>query len=192
MNQPDPLPPAVHDFVLWADEALRDNDEALAVVHRIATAPNMQRRVWKPLKDGGATSGDLWLFMTQACVEALNFSRETFLRKGVITRRERDDLAKRYSETAELCRAETLSKPELAIAATHFETLARVTRTLGPVIGSSSKNDQARAYVRVLAIGTKHLFGRVMHRTVATVATAALDQKITSNQVKNWCTALRD
>ena len=45
MNQPDPLPPAVHDFVLWAEEAWRDNDEALTVVRRIATAPNMRRRV---------------------------------------------------------------------------------------------------------------------------------------------------
>jgi hypothetical protein len=47
-------------------------------------------------------------------------------------------------------------------------------------------NDQARAYVRMLSEETEKLARTTLLGTVATVATIALEQKITARQVRNW------
>jgi hypothetical protein len=117
-----------------------------------------------------------------------------------MTRKERDARARRLSDAAELCRAmvphsgRSRINPKLAAAAlvmaNHFDANARFMMGLlqSPwVVEHRIKDDEARAYVQALGAETKDLFGEVLYGTVATVATVALDQKISSRQVRNWC-----
>jgi hypothetical protein len=51
-------------------------------------------------------------------------------------------------------------------------------------------NQLARGYVRTLAVETQSLFGKRLYRTLATVASVALNKKISAVQVRKWCASL--
>ena len=51
-------------------------------------------------------------------------------------------------------------------------------------------NQEARAYVRMLAVEARRLFGKTHRRTLATVSSVALMKKITDVHVRKWCASL--
>jgi hypothetical protein len=154
------------------------------------------RDVWTTLEKRAASDEELRDFVGCACSHALLYGRKIY---PAMTRRERDARAKRYSDAAELCHLVIPTSgrsrifPELVKAASvmakFFEATSRAQGSLcSPVVVENHiKEDEARAYVQVLGAETKDLFGDVLYGTVATVASVALDRKISSRQVRNWC-----
>jgi hypothetical protein len=55
------------------------------------------------------------------------------------------------------------------------------------VVRRDHGNQEARGYVRMLAVETQNLFGRSGYRTLATVTSVALTEDVTSTQVRKWC-----
>jgi hypothetical protein len=52
-------------------------------------------------------------------------------------------------------------------------------------------NREERAYVRMLAVEARKLFGKpALYRTLATVASVALMKRVTDVQVRKWCASL--
>jgi hypothetical protein len=163
----------------------------LEIVRRLATDPKM-RHVWNTLtKHRRASDDDLKDFIMCAFVEAVADGDLT------MTRHELDARVKRLSDAAELCRQVAPgwghSNPKLRssalVMADCFEKFARIERgLLSPwAVEKRIRNDKARAYVRLLGAKAKELFGSTLRGTVATVASVALDQKISEQDVRNWC-----
>jgi hypothetical protein len=60
------------------------------------------------------------------------------------------------------------------------------------VIERNYGNQEARGYVRMLAVETRKLFGMTARRTLARVASVALMKEVTNIQVRKWCDSLDD
>lgn len=189
--------------MLAGDELVR----LLAVVQRLATAPKM-KYVWKELESCRVTIADPnggpdvmlhkygvsdevhWQFFRLACEAACNPPK-------LRTENEHNDLVAKYSTAAALCRHGITQQysPELAAAlarvAEHFEGTVRMASLNSPlfplVVKYRTKDDEARAYVRVLGCETHTLFGATQYGIVAIVASIALNRKISKRQVRGWC-----
>jgi len=186
---PDWLPSPVREFVLWAEEAWQRDENALAVLRRIATTPKMEV-VWDTLKKRRASDSALRDFVRCACKYALLHGHKIF---PMMSRQERDASAKQFSDAVGLSRTIPPGRSKLAAAASvmanHFEARARLQRSLQSplVVENHIKDDEIRAYVQILGAETKELFGNVLRGTVATVASIALDRTVSERQVRNWC-----
>jgi hypothetical protein len=89
-----------------------------------------------------------------------------------------DDHIRHIEDAADFCDAN----------AAEFEKIKAAETPL--IVDRARGNEQARGYVRMLAAEARRLFGRVGYGTVATVASAALGEKITPAQVRKWCASL--
>lgn len=194
VDLPDWLPPPVCNYVSSRWGVWKDDENALAILRRIAATPKMED-VWTTLKKRRASDDKLRDFVSCACEKALLYGRKIV---PATTRRENDALAKRLSDAADLCRqiippsGRSRIRPKLveaaSVMANFFEVGARLQRSLRPpwVVENHIKNDEIRAYVQFLGAETKDLFGNVLFGTVATVASITLDRKISQRQVRNW------
>jgi hypothetical protein len=175
----------------------QQNLPAVAIVLRLATSPEM-RNVWRELErrqrrqrrhaPDKALEGFIVVAWINACAPP-----------SVETPKDRAALAAPLSSAAERCRwahrhdRGVRRDPELARAllsvADYFEECARKVircRYSPLIVKHRHKDDQARAYVRVLGDHTRTLFGSALYRTVATTASVALQQKIDWQQVRQW------
>lgn len=215
VDMPSWVPPEVRSYVRWIegqslppmvadDKTVRQ----LGAVQRLAIAPKMQH-VWKELKRYPAPDEPLRQFLTCACDAA---SDPPKLR----TEKERAEAVTMLRTTAVVCALEHgqmiaeaekaqpfLSQPgerakqrdrhqlaaALALVAKHFDTAAENTLKLqSPLfIKHRIRDEEARAFVRLLGDETKRLFGNTLYRTVATVATIALQRPLDWRQVRKWC-----
>jgi uncharacterized protein YbjT (DUF2867 family) len=82
--------------------------------------------------------------------------------------------------------------PELAAAldraAAYSEEVARREENADSpmVVQHHSADDVARAYVRVLGARTRELFGTPLRGSISLVASVALEQDVSLQQVRNW------
>jgi hypothetical protein len=163
-------------------------ERRLVIAQRFVTDPKM-RRVWRTLERcGKADDSAIFKFIQCACGTDIH-SRSV------------DDRAKTIefaSAVASACRdliktRRVGDEPSLSLAfelvAGFFEKEARREERTDPrfLVKNRIKDDQARAYVRMLADLTRRIFGATLYRTVATVATVALGRPIGWQQVRNWC-----
>lgn len=188
-TMPDWLPIAVRSHLLIIEKLkLAVLPDAIAMQHRLATDSRMHY-VWRELERQGASDKALVEFFECAF---------NHLPRIVTTPKDRAAFAASWSKAAELCRwtkqhdFAARMNPDLAAAldrvARHFDEVARKEGRLDSplVVKHHSKNDQVRAYVRLLGNTTKRLFGSTLFRTVATTASVALDQGISWQQVRDW------
>jgi hypothetical protein len=195
VDLPDGLPLPVREYVSKGWGVWQGDENALAILRRIATTPKMED-VWNTLKKRRASDSALRDFVSCACEQALLYGHKIY---PMMTRKERDARAKRLTDAADLCRAlipasgRSRITPKLvkaaSVMANFFEQGARLERSLRSpiVVENRIDDDEIRAYVQILGAETKDLFGNVLFGTVATVASIALDRKISSRQVRNWC-----
>lgn len=190
----------VRESVLQMDEAWQHDENARAILRRVATHPKMsivwdtlKKHRWDALKERRVSDDELQHFMRCACRRALLYGT------GFVpmTRKKRDARARQLSDAADLCR-KTVPRskrinPALGAAAPvmarHFDAMAQLLKEgVQPplLVENHIKDDEARAFVQALSAETKDLFGEVLYGTVATVATVALDQEISERQVRNW------
>ena len=187
---PDWLPSPVREFVLWAEEAWQRDENALAVLRRIATTPKMEV-VWDTLKKRRASDSALRDFVRCACKYALLHGHKIF---PMISRQERDASAKQFSDAVGLELHDSLpAAPSSQRPPRSWRTILKhvhdFQRSLQSplVVENHIKDDEIRAYVQILGAETKELFGNVLRGTVATVASIALDRTVSERQVRNWC-----
>lgn len=130
--------------------------------------------------------------------------------RHVWTRVEAEKQAIRWEAAGALCRS-VASEPMFAehrAAATQMADFfqknatslrergypANLDRRVEPyVLGRSSRlrgDDDVRAHTRAIAADARRLFGSWLYGTVATVATVALDKKVSQKSVENWCEGL--
>ena len=124
---PDWLPSPVREFVLWAEEAWQRDENALAVLRRIATTPKMEV-VWDTLKKRRASDSALRDFVRCACKYALLHGHKIF---PMISRQERDASAKQFSD------AVGLSSHEFLPAAPSSQRPPRSWRTISKHVHNS-------------------------------------------------------
>ncbi len=74
----------------------------------------------------------------------------------------------------------------------HVDVFIKLKASQAPtVVKRDHGNNEARGYVRMLAVEARDLFGKTaLYRTLAKVASVALKKKITDNQVRKWCDSL--
>jgi hypothetical protein len=187
------IPPWVPLPIRRQVKDLSTDDEharAFVIAQRLAAAPAM-RYVWRELKDRGDD-----VALSQFFIIACDCATRTL--PPFYTRTECALSATVWSGGAALCRSEQESMAaknslELAAAlervAQHFETVARRWDRIDErrLIGKRSRDDDARAYVRVLGDVTEKLFGTTLYRSVATVATIALGRNMSWGLVRQWC-----
>lgn len=190
---PNWVPPSVQNYVSRMQGLLPPplfaNDRA--IMERLVTEPTM-RHVWRHLKQHSKSDKALAEFFGCAWQSAR-------FPNIVTTPKDRATLAAPWSSAAELCRwtnehdIGARMNPDLAAAlvrvADHFDDVARQRGRLDSplVVSHHGKDDEARAYVRVLGTRTRELFGNTLYGTVATTASVALKRKIGWRQVRQWC-----
>jgi hypothetical protein len=126
--------------------------------------------------------------------------------RAVTTRQDIENLVAPWRSAAELCRS-AISRPSssadhelvkaLSITAEYFESEARVAEedakspyTLKRRSGKPEDNT-VRGRVRALARMTYELYGSFLYGVLVSVATVALQTKVTRRSVRNWCSDLR-
>lgn len=188
---PDWVPPPVRSYVLQIEKLFAGMRDNLAIMHRLASDSRM-RYVWRELQTRAASDKALVQFFECA------FQRARFP-YFVATPKDRAALAAPWSKAAELCRwtkeHDIAARMNLDLAAAldmvarHFDEVAREKGRLDSplIVKHHGKDDEVRAYVSVLGDATKRLFGSTLLRTVATVATVALERPINWHQVRKWC-----
>jgi hypothetical protein len=215
VNVPTWVPAKIREYVRWIEclslQPMQADDEKvrrLSAVQRLAIAPAM-RHVWKELERRKASDEALWLFFSSASDAASNAPQ-------VFTKKDRAELVRIQHNAALLCamqyeqvtakverRQPFLSQPgaraqqreerqlaaALELVAKYFSASAvKLSRAQSPLfVKHRTKDDEARAYVRVVGDETKKLFGSTLFRTVATVATIALQRPVDWRQVRKWC-----
>ena len=149
---PDWLPSPVREYV---SGAWQGDENALAILRRIATTPKMQV-VWNTLKKCHASDDALRDFVSCACQQARFHGHKIY---PMMTRKERDARAKRFSDAADLCReiippsGRSRIRPKLvkaaSIMADFFEAGARLEGSWGSpfVVENRIEDDEIRAYV---------------------------------------------
>jgi hypothetical protein len=184
------LPAPVRGYVLQAEELLAGFESDLALLRRLATDSRM-RYVWPVLARREAADTALVEFFDCA------WQRVRFPR-SVTTRTERAALAVPGTQAAELLRSakeydlSVQMNPELAAAldraAAYSEEVARREENADSpmVVQHHSADDVARAYVRVLGARTRELFGTPLRGSISLVASVALEQDVSLQQVRNW------
>jgi hypothetical protein len=122
----------------------------------------------------------------QACAAFFAYAViELSSQRAIGTQAQFDVLAKKWLDAANLCR----SIGEKT-AAERIEDQVRLRPLRSPyILGRSSKgrgDDKTRTQVRALAAAAHRIFGSFLYGTVATIATVALQTKITKQSVINW------
>jgi hypothetical protein len=192
MPEPHQAPEAVRGLLV--------SDEAKAILQRLLDAPEMHY-VWREFEKRSATNDELRDFIAHACEGAA-----LPIPLAVMTQQQRAASTNLCATIARVCQIERGSvrvqnNPELAAAlllvTQHYEILGREANPLGApyLVKNHTTNDQDRVYVRLLVHRLRRqagerLAGKRLSRTVATVASVALDRTITEWQVRDWCAGL--
>jgi hypothetical protein len=198
VDVPSWVPAEARSYLLWQERMLRikqpgdrEPPKKLLILQRLATAPKM-RYVWRELERLAASDDALWTFISLAHNRALT--------PGIVLSiKQRDEGAKQFANVARACR-DMMDRDDhaqndrklaaaLVLVANHFESWAHwASQFESPrLVKKRTKADENRTYVRDLGELTQREFGHTLYGTVATVASIALDRKINSRQVRNWC-----
>jgi len=193
---PSWVPEGARQYVLWVEGMRRPKlpgdtqpPPELLIVQRLATDPRMFY-VWKQLKN--FDDALLWNFLSCACSSPA----------PIVTERDRAVGVKSMANVARICRIRQndsrvqdvpgLAKA-LAAVADLFDADAREASGLEArwFVKNRIKDEEARAYVRMLSFETQRLFGSPMLRTVARTASVFLqgNNTIGEQQVKRWSKA---
>lgn len=194
---PSWMPAPARDYLRWIEGMKRpkqrgdkERPRELVIAQRLATDPKM-RHVWRTLEQAGAPHADnaIRQFYSRACGTPIpvmtladrHSGIESLLNMAAICRNRRQNDS-RVRDNPNLSKA-------FAQVEDYFETDAQATKRidLRRFVKNHTKDDDARAYVRMLGHETQRLFGATLYRTVATVATIVLARRIEWRQVRNWC-----
>jgi hypothetical protein len=192
-NVPPWVPAAARNYLLGIEEVKRpklpDDKEPpreLVIAQRLVSEPKM-RSAWRVLGKLGEQA--LTEFLDSAC-SGIPIHGATIA--------ERDKTVRSFSDVATVCRNliefNHYFTPDdakaLARVADIFDGHARVLEEMDSrrFVKNRTKDDEARAYVRMIGGVTRRISGgRVLYKTVATVATIALQRPVDWQQVRKWC-----
>jgi hypothetical protein len=192
---PDWLPAPLQRYVLRAETWLAP--DALESMRRFAL-DNRMIYVWRILQRRARSDTALTLYFNLAWAWA-RYSKINYIRteKGCAA------LALEWTKTAAVLHyakrhsdAYDGGNPQLAqalrMAAKYCKKLADKERQPNPLlmVKQYGRDDDARAYVRLLSYLARGLFDSPLFGTVAKTASVALDRPITWQQVRDWTKSL--